>query len=508
MKTSCLIVSVASFALLPAAWADAPAVTVYNQDFGVVRERITLDLQAGVNQVRSADITAHLEPDSVILRDPTGKHRLQILEQNYRADPVSQELLLSLFEGKTIDFLVPSPQDPAKTITVRGKIVRSAYVPHRQAWQRYGQEYAMAQQAYVGYSSGGQPIIEVDGQLRFGLPGTPLFPNLGDDTILKPTLHWQIETDAPGKFEAELSYVTGGMSWQADYNATAPETGDTLDLTGWVTMDNQTGKDFRDAKLKLMAGDVSKLQPGTAGRDQLMHSVYALSEREMAPPVSEKAFDEFHLYTVEKPTTLRDRETKQIEFVRATGVTAPRIYVYDGAKIDWQRWRGYDPYSLRTQQEYGTQCNPKVWVMRELRNNAANHLGMPLPAGRVRFYRQDADERLEFVGENLIGHTPKNELIRIYTGNAFDIVGERRRTAYNLSSKNDWLDETFEIKVRNHKKEPVEVRIVEHLYRWDNWEIREKSDDYLKMDSHTIEFRVAIPPDGEKVVTYQVHYSW
>ena len=203
-----------------AAFAEPPAVTVYNQDFGVVRETIGLDLQPGVNRLAFNDVAAHVEPDSVILRDPAGRVHLQVVEQNYRADPLSEALLLSLYEGKTIDFLVPGKEAPLK-----GKIVRSGYVPHPQAWQRYGQQYYYTQAAYMGQAGGGQPIIEIDGQLRFGLPGTPLFPSLADDTILKPTLDWVLETDAAGQLAAELSYVTGGMSWKADYNVVAPEAG-------------------------------------------------------------------------------------------------------------------------------------------------------------------------------------------------------------------------------------------------------------------------------------------
>ena len=165
---------------------------------------------------------------------------------------------------------------------------------------------------------GSQPIIEVDGQLRFSLPGIPLFPSLADDTILKPTLQWIIETDEDGPLNAELCYVTGGMTWEADYNMVAPEEGDVLDLVGWVTMDNQCGKTFEDAKIKLMAGDVSKIQRGEAisGALQMERS----ESGGMAPPVSEKAFEEYHLYTVARRTTLHDRETKQVEFVRAAGV--------------------------------------------------------------------------------------------------------------------------------------------------------------------------------------------
>jgi hypothetical protein len=197
-----------------------------------------------VNDVRFTETTAHLEPDSVILRDPSGETALQIPEQKYRNDPVSQELLLSLFEGKTIDFLVTEPNKP--NAIVQGKIVRSGYVSHEaEAMQRYGQRYAMVQSA-MSYQSGGalQPIIEVDGKLRFSLPGQPLFPPLGDDTILKPTIEWQLQADKAAKLDAELAYITGGMSWEADYNIVAPEKSDLLDLIGWVTIDNQSGKNI------------------------------------------------------------------------------------------------------------------------------------------------------------------------------------------------------------------------------------------------------------------------
>ncbi|HXE92008.1 MAG TPA: DUF4139 domain-containing protein [Terriglobales bacterium] len=490
--------------LAPAAPAADPALTIYNQNFAVVRQTFPLDLRAGVNQVRYAETTAFLEPDSVILRDPSGHVRLQILEQNYRNDPVSQELLLSLYEGKTIDFLI---QRQERQEIVQGKIIRSGYVPHREAWQQYGQPYYQAQMAFM-QGGASQPIIEVEGKLRFGLPGQPLFPALADDNILKPALDWRIETDRDSRFDAELSYLTGGMRWEADYNLVAPEKGDVLDLVGWVTIDNQTGKTFQNAKIKLIAGDVSKLQPA-----QAMEAYDAVMARAevggMRPVVTEKSFDEYHLYTLLRPTTLRDRETKQVEFVRSAGVKAERLYVYDGAWIDPNRYRGWNMENIRQDRDYGTKSNPKVWVMQEFKNTEANGLGIPLPKGRLRFYRRDDDGRLEFTGENVIDHTPKDEKVRVYTGNAFDVVGERSRTNFRLDSvKNEWMDESFEIKVRNHKKEPVEVRVVEHLYRWTNWEVRLASHKWSKMDAQTIEFRVTLPPDGEQVITYTAHYWW
>ena len=466
-----------------------PSLTIYNQDFAVVRQDLPLDLKSGENQFNMSDITMHVEPDSVILRDPSGKHSLQVLEQNYRADPVSQMSLLSLYEGRTIDFELPDHS------TIKGKVIRSGYVrPDYFNPNNYG-------------GGAEEPIIEVAGQLRFGLPGTPVFPDLTAETILKPRMEWLLATDKPGKFPAEFSYITGGMSWQADYNIVAPEKGDVVDIVGWVTIDNRTGKAFENAHIKLMAGDVNKIQPN-AMNGVLARKVAMELAAPMAPAVTEKAFDEYHLYTLERATTLRDRETKQVEFIHASSVASKQLYVYDGAKIDFNRYGGWNWENIRNDHSYGTESNPKIWVMREFVNSQANHMGMPLPKGRVRFYRRNDDGQMEFTGENIIDHTPKDETVRIYTGNSFDLTGERRRTNYTVDNKQDAATETFEIKVRNHKKEPVEIRVVEHLYRGKNWTVAANSDKYMKKDSQTIEFPVTVQPDGEKVITYTARYTW
>jgi hypothetical protein len=350
-------------------------------------------------------------------------------------------------------------------------------------------------------------VIEVNGQLRFSMPGTPIFPSLTNDSILKPRLEWSLATDAAGSFPAEFSYVTGGMSWKADYNLVAADKGDVVDMVGWITMDNQTGKTFESARIKLMAGDVNKMQPEMTGQNVARFEA-AAKARDMQPNVTEKAFDEFHLYTLERPSTLRDRETKQVEFIHADHVTAKQIFIYDGANIDINRYNGWGWENIRNDHSYGTESNPKVWVMREFVNSQANHLGIPLPKGRVRFYRRNDDGQIEFTGENVIDHTPRDETIRLYTGNAFDLTGERRRIDYVLETGKKSATESFEIKVRNHKKEAVKVRVVEHLYRSLTWDIASNSSDYKKTDAHTIEFPVTIAPDGEKVVTYTAHYSW
>jgi len=475
-----------------------PALTVYNQNFATVRETIPLSLKQGVTQVRFAGATAHMEPESVILRDPAGKHALQILEQNYRADPVSVERLLALYEGQTIDFLVRQGE---RTQIVRGKIVRSGYVPRAPV----PQQYYMPQPAQPS----AQPIIEVEGKLRFELPGTPLFPALADDTVLKPTLDWLIQSAQPGGFDAELCYVTGELNWSADYNLIAQGSGDDLDLVGWVTIDNKSGKTFENARIKLMAGDVNKLAPrGTPGVVGGVAGGMHMAGPMAPPPVSEKSFDEYHLYTLERLATLHDGETKQVEFVRASGIQSRLVYVYDGAKIDLNRYQGWNWEALRNDAGFGAQSNPKVWVMREVVNSQANHLGIPLPAGRTRFYRRDTDGRLEFTGEDNIQHTPQGETVRVLTGAAFDLVGERRRLNFRIDHQRSMIEESFEIKVRNRKQTPVEVRVVEHLYRWFTWEIQLNSSPFKKTDARTIEFTVPLALDEEKVITYQVRYTW
>ncbi len=459
--------------------AAEPALTIYNSNFAVVRDTVPLELKTGVNEARFADMVSQLEPDSVILRDPAGQAKFQVLEQNYRNDPVTQELLLSLFDGKTIDFFVRQPNKP--DLNIQGKIIRS------------------------GYKTQTQPVIEVEGKLQFGLPGQPIFPSLGDDTVLTPTLTWKIDSAGAAKFDAELAYITGGFSWEADYNLVSPEKGDLIDVVGWVTIKNQSGKTFRDARVKLMAGDVNKIPPRARMELAKGRAMGFAMADSMAAPVSEKTFDEFHLYTLANKTTLRDQESKQVEFVRATGVKSERIYIYDGAQLEG--WRVGMTYGDNP--SFGTGFNPKVSVYREFKNSKENHLGIPLPKGRVRFYTEEsADRSLQFVGENTIDHTPKDETIRLLTGQSFDLVGERKQADFKVNTREHWAVESFEIKLRNRKTEPVVIRVVEHLYRWNNWTIEPKSAEFVKKDSQTIEFRVPVKAGEESVLTYTVRYTW
>lgn len=454
--------------------AANPAITVYNQGVAVIRETIPLDLTAGQTSVSFDQATSQVRPDSVVLRDPSGKVMFSILEQSYRNDPVSQSLMMSVFEGQTIDF-VQQLQDGSQKI-VQGEIIRSGYQPG-------------------GHHSA--PIIKVDGKMQFQLPGQPLFPALGDDSILRPTLSWQIANDAAAKLDAQLSYMSGGFSWQATYNVVAPEKGETVSLNGWVTVKNHSGTGFKEANLKLVAGDVN------VHREALAHLMdgasLGKSMRSAPAPVTEKSFDDFHLYTLPRPLTIRDRETKQVGFLSTETLQATKRYVYQADHNRFYGHRSYDPMQREYPQDVLT-----YW---EFENTDKNGLGVPFPAGNIRFYRSDdADGNLEFVGENRINHTPKNETISVNTGTAFDLLGAKKHIDYQVSRSKDWARETIELTLTNRSKEVKTITVREPLWRWNNWEIEKSSMEFTKVDAQTIEFTVEVPADEKVTITYTAHY--
>lgn len=451
------------------------ALTIYNQNFAVVRDSVPLNLQAGENLVSYDRATAQVIPDSVVLRDATGTLVFSLREQSYRNDPVSQGLLLSLFEGKSIPFQKIYPDGKVEMIT--GKVVRSGYGPGGR-----------------GQSS---PVIETENGLQFSLPGEPLFPSLGDDSILRPTLSWELACEAEAQGEAQLSYLTRGLSWEASYNLVAPEEGQEVTLSGWITAKNHSGTGFENAKLKLVAGDVNTTQPRPTSR---MASREMMESFAMEDKVEQKDFDDFHLYTLPRPITLRDQETKQVEFLRAPQVKASKFYLYEPLAYRYSGGRNTNQAEDTTSKD--------VAIYWTFKNSEENGLGVPMPAGTVRFYREDsADGNLEFVGENRIDHTPNNETLKISTGNAFDLVGGRKTVNFKRNDQQNWMKETIEVTLKNRSKKAQTIVAREHLWRWSNWELATEAA-YEKSDSNTIEFSVELAPDEVKTVSYEVTYSW
>lgn len=463
---------------LAALAAGGPQVTIYNDGFATVKEDRTLTLAEGVEEVRVTDMSRLLEPDSVMLRElaeePFG---LQIQEQSFINDPLTEGLLLYQLEGKTVRFEEKREDGTVKEHT--GKLIRSGYIPGG------GSE---------------QPIVEEDGAVRFSLPGQPVFEGIDPNAFLKPSLVWQLASDKAGECPAEVAYVTAGMSWEATYNLVAPvEGGDEFDLSGWISLRNDTGKTFENADIKLIAGDVQKVQEAPLVMRNTRMKAMAFGGDALP---EERSFDEFHLYTLPRPVLLRNNELKQVEFIRAAGVKGTRYYVYN--PMVHFRYRGGN----RVDPDYGTTADRKVGVRIEIENREDNGLGVPLPKGRLRLYRTDIDGRREFTGENRIDHLPKNEKLKLDMGHAFDLVGERKRIDFAVDSTAKKMDESFEIKLRNRKESPVEIRVIEPLYRSANWKMAGNSHEFTKINSNTIEFRVPVPADGEAVVTYTVKYHW
>ena len=460
------------------------ALTIYNQDFAVARTTVDLDLHPGANQVTTTNVTSQLEPDSVVLRDPTNKVDFKVTEQNYDAGVIDQDSLLQKFEGKTIQFSRGMTPD-GKQITVDGRIIRAG-------------------------SNGSQPLIESGGVMQFQLPGTPLFPSSTDGLLLKPTLRWQIDAPRAGRLAAELAYITSGMSWQATYNVVAGEStnvtsAEPVDLFGWVTIQNNSGTDFPQARIQLMAGDVAKIQNvglAMTGRNttQLMKALPGA-----ASEVTQQTFDDFHLYDLNRTVALASGETKQVQFIEANQVQMTRVYQYDGAS---PQYVNFCPGCHNDQPSFGTDSNTKVNVRAEIKNSTANHLGMPLPAGRIRLYRRDSTGQMQFIGEGTINHTPTEETVKVPVGSAFDVTGERKQTDFHTDQRAHTTDETFEITIKNQKTTAVNVAVVEHLYRAVNWQITQQSTNYTKRDSATIEFPITVPPASQTTLTYTAHYTW
>jgi hypothetical protein len=444
--------------------------------YALVREDRTFDLKAGRTILRIDDVPAFIDPTTVSFSSLTDPARTRVVEQSFEFDLTSTEKLLSRYLDRDI--------------TVE---------------QARGQGVETVTGTLIG-TQGSLILKQPDGSVRIVPQNSNVkLPSLPGGLISKPTLMWDIETPNAGPQKARFSYQTSGMTWWTDYNLTysEPRAGACkVDVAAWVTLVNQSGASFNDARLKLIAGDVQRVQPNV--------EYYAKGTVMSAPAAaradfSEKAFFEYHLYTLGRPTSLAQNSTKQIElFPAALNVGCEKALVYYG-----QGNRGYSS-GVVTGRDAGSTSNKKVDVYLSLKNTRENGLGVPLPAGKIRVSQLDvADKSLEFIGEDVISHTPRDELVSVKLGSSFDVVGERRQTDFHIDTSGKTMDEEIEVKVRNRKEtETVSVDVRESLYRWSNWTLTKKTSDYVKDDARTIHFPVKIAPGGEAVVRYTVHYSW
>ncbi|MGD0460861.1 MAG: DUF4139 domain-containing protein [Tepidisphaeraceae bacterium] len=451
--------------------------------YGIVRENREIKLDEGDNTIRFTDVATGIDPTTVSFQSLTAPDAAGVLEQNYEYDLVSADKLLGKYLGKEVQVARRGAAgSPAETLS--------------------GTLLSFDASNLVLQDAAGKVQVITRGPEIEGIQLASSDASL----ITKPTLVWKIHNTQAGTHLAQVTYQTDSLTWRADYNVTVNADDNAADIGAWVTILNQSGGAYPDARLKLVAGDVQRIKPPQ--QYYMMDRMVSQAALAVAPAgFAEKSFFEYHLYTLGRTTSLANNSTKQIElFAPKLNVPVDKTYVYYGVPQQLRFWAIDNP---NLDQNLGTDSNKKVDVYLLLTNTESNGLGIPLPAGRIRVYKRDeADGSREFIGEDVIQHTPKDENVMIKLGSAFDIVGERRQTDFNANFNGHVINESFEIKLRNHKKEAVHVIVKENLYRWNNWEITASSDKWEKQDFRTIHIPVDVPADGEKTVTYSVRYTW
>ena len=439
--------------------------------YAIVRHDRTYDIEKGLHPLRVSNVAALIDPTTVTFAS-LDQPETRVLEQSFQFDLVSQAKLLQRYLGQRV--------------TVE---------------QSRGDNVDLVEGVLLG-ADDGLTIQMDDGSVQaIRSYGNIRFSQLPGGLITKPTLEWLLDSPVRGAQKTRISYETTGMTWWTDYNIIYDESRDcSMDLSAWVSIINQSGAGYTDARLKLIAGDVNRAETQQPRRDV----VYKMAMAEESDGFREKSFFEYHLYTLDRRTSLPDNSTKQIQLMpTARGIQCQKELVF--APTMDMGFYGYQQFD----QEYGRYGNGDVNVYLRFENKKSRQLGIPLPAGRIRVNQLDpTDGSLEFIGEDVIDHTPRNEDVLIEMGNAFDVVGERKQTDFRIDTRTRNLWETFEIRLRNHKDQPVDVVVLENLYRAANWEIQDASEKHQKENSNRIRFDVKVPSEGEQVIVYTAHYTW
>ena len=429
-------------------------VTIYNGNLGLVKDTRDARLESGMLEVQFADVAALIDPTSVHLRSLSDPAALRILEQNYEYDLLTSAKLLEKYVGRKV---------------------------------RLYQSNGSYQEATLLSTNG--PIYEINGQIHMGHSGQVVLPALPENLVSKPTLVWLLRNAKAVPQQIEASYLTGGINWKADYVMVINAADTRSDLTGWVTIDNKSGATYSNAALKLVAGDVNRA-PDRAREGRLM----LLAEKAASPAMADRDFKsegffEYHLYTLDGRTTLKDNQTKQLSLMSASDVPVDKHFIYYGA-ADY----------FRTQ--YGVpMSNQKVGVYLELKNTKENRLGLPIPKGRVRVYKADASGSQQLIGEDWVDHTPADEKIKIKMGEAFDVVGQRTQKDWKRIASNLYEVE-WEISLRNHKKEAITVEVNEPMPG--DWDVLRESYSHEKIQAFTAQWKIPVPREGEAKLSYRI----
>lgn len=440
----------------------AVAVTIYNQDLALVKDRRRLELPVGGLDLAFRDVSARIQPETALLRGLTEGAKLQVIEQNFDFDLLTPGKLLEKYVGRPVGVIKVHPTTGEET-----------------------EEEATVLAATEG------TVLRIGDRIETGQPGRIVFRELPPNLRDRPTLVMKLDNGLAGPQELELSYLTAGLSWKADYVGELAADDSHLDLTGWVTLKNTSGTSYRDAQLQLVAGDVNRVRnlPSPAMAKEGMRMMAAA-----APMMEEEALFEYHLYSLAQPTTIADNQSKQVALLAAQNIPARKDLIF----------MGHDYYYRAQQGEIGVKLKASVFL--EIANREEANLGLPLPKGVVRIYKQDSQGKAQFVGEDRIDHTPKNETLRLKLGEAFDVTADKTQTDFvKLSGTGPWqyqFETAYRLRLRNAKPEAVTVKVREPIPG--DWKMLESSHPPQKVSANLAEWEIKIPAEGETVLTYRV----
>jgi len=434
------------------------AVTIYNGNLGLVKDVRRIQLPTGIHDLRFMDVAAQINPATVHLKSLTDPGKLRILEQNYEYDLLNPQKLLEKYVGKKV-----------------------------RLWEKNQYTGEERQVDALLLSVNGGPIYQINGAIYLNYPGRVILPSIPENLIARPTLVWRLGNALADVQVIEASYLTQGITWRADYVLTLNAEDDGGDLAGWVTIDNRSGATYKNATLKLVAGDVNRARDEREMADALRGMAAKSAVAEQA--FQEEGFFEYHLYSLDGQTTIKENQSKQISLLSAADIPIHKDLIYYGAQ-HYYRNRYGKPIS-----------NQKVGVYLDVANTKKNHLGIPLPKGVVRVYKADRSGSLQFIGEDRIDHTPKDEKVKIKMGEAFDVVGERTQTDWRKIASGVY-EVAWEISLRNHKDEDVEVTVVEPIPG--DWTVLHATHAHKKIEAHTLEFPIKVPKESGVKINYRV----
>ena len=443
------------------------AITIYNSDLALVKDHRKIVLKPGTSALAFRDVSARMRPETALMRSLSAPGSLTVLEQNFDFDLLTPQKLLEKYVGQTVNVIRTHPATGQETI-----------------------ELATVLSANSGV------VLKIGQRIETGLPGRLVFGDVPANLRDRPTLVMNLDNTGAPQQDVELSYLTGGLAWKADYVAELNASDDKLDISGWVTLTNTSGTTYSHAKLQLVAGDVNRVAPQIQRSAQVMMAPAAAPMAKSS--MAQESLFEYHLYTLGRPTTIAENQTKQVLLLTGSGVPARKELLLKGNDYYYQSSAGNIGQKI------------KVGVFVEFDNKESAQLGVPLPKGIVRVYKKDSAGNAQFVGEDSVDHTPKNEKVRLKLGDAFDVTADKKQTDFKKLSGdsrfNYVFESAYEIVLKNAKKEAVTVTLQEPMPG--EWQVLSESHVHTKGASNTAVWRISVPPEGRSTLTYrsQVRY--